>query len=215
MNNQIESHSSYDGENSKWHFIPTPIQVLVYFLASCLLLTILNIGRIWHYLSTSLFGNQGGAENFVAAHIPALHGAYHFITHSIILQVMFWALVGCVIYGFIWFGKNIFISLMNDFVADQYVHPPGYNRSKYWESVLMRKVFFTLSLVVLIASFIGGVGFVMALASACYTTVTNFTIVGGTLTLFGSALITTTLIYALTILTYLTTKAWRLIYKDL
>lgn len=217
MNKNIKSHNSTSivGATSKSFLIPGVPQFFLYILISALLFIVLNIKHIWDYLNNTVLGPQGGLDKFISEKAPGIHDFLNTLSQSIILQVLFWLCVGCIIYIFIWFVSNVAVNIINDVVADKYVHPKTYNRSSYWSSVLARKVFFWISIVILIF-FIGvAMKFLVVLSKICYEETLDFQAGSSLLTFLQCLLSAALLIHIFILLMHTVTNSWRLIYKDL
>ncbi len=217
MQTDIQSHNSTStiGATNKQLLLPSGSQILLYFLISILILTTLNLDKAWNYLNQVVLVPQGGLDSLIAKNAPGLHKFLNYISQSVLLQVIFWIGVGCVVYVLIWFAKNIFINIRNDMVADNYVHPASYKRSSYWESVVARKIFFWVSLLVLLFFVISGTRLVVYLSDLCYLMVSEFHAKHSVFVISKSVLATTGFIYVLVLLIHLTVNSWRLMYKDL
>jgi hypothetical protein len=213
---KIESSSSkLIGASNRKFLIPSAGQILLYVLMSTLLLAVLNIGKGWNYLNKTVLKPQGGLDNIIATNSPALHNFINSLSHSIVLQVIFWIFVGCAVYIIIWFVKNIAINMLNDITADQYVHPQHYHRYKFWSGILGRRIFFWISAIILVLYLIAGTRVLVYMASLCYRFAVNFDLAQSSWQLAEIVLATTGLIYLLVILVHITINSWRLMYKDL
>lgn len=216
MQNEIKSYSSGSiGSTSKQFLLPSIPQLLLYALIGLLILVLLNLAKAWDYLNQNVLMPQGGAESYISQKSPWLYHAINSLSHSIILQVIFWVAVGCIVYIIIWFIRNIGINVLNDIAADNYVHPESYKRSRYWESVLARKIFFGISIILLITFIVSGARLMTSLANTSYRIVTTFHTLHNLLELVGTLLAATCLIYVLVLIAHLSINSWRFIYKDL
>jgi hypothetical protein len=184
-------------------------------LVSILMLIILNIKKLWDYLNITVLAPQGGLDKIIAEKAPALHNLLNSLFQSVALQFLFWLFIGCVIYIFIWFAKNIVINIRNDLVADRFLHPLNYQRYKYWESVISRKVFFWISIAVLAIYIISCYRLVVSLAASCYNQIEHFHSWSSLAVISEAVLATTGIIYILVLLLHLVINTWQLIYKDL
>jgi hypothetical protein len=70
--NQLQSHSSI-GATSKRILLPSGWQLLLYMLASCLILFTLNIKTMWRYLNNTVIKPQGGLDQLLADKTPSIH----------------------------------------------------------------------------------------------------------------------------------------------
>jgi len=218
MENNIESinsRTSRIGSLSKRFLLPSGSQLLLYALIALLLIIILNAGRAWNYLNDTVLKPEGGLDSIIATNAPAIHNVLNSLSQSVILQVVFWVFVGCVVYVIIWFIKNIAINLLNDFAADQYVHPTTYKSTRFWRSVAARRIFFWVSAVVLVLYLIAGTRLLVYLSDLCYRFIVHFHLVQSALQILQVVAAATGLIYILVILVHISVNSWRLMYKDL
>jgi hypothetical protein len=214
MENKINPSSS-NKEKDITFFLPTIYQIVLYFLISCLVLIMLNTGKAWDYLNNTVLIPQGGLDSIIATNAPSLHTVLNYVSQSIILQVIFWVFVGSVVYVLIWFVKNIAINLLNDITADQYIHPKSYQRTKFWSSILARRIFFWVSAVIVVVYISVSMRFIFYLANICYEAIVKFHPVHSSLTILESALVITGVIYILVVVVHIVANSWRLLYKDL
>jgi hypothetical protein len=214
MENNIKSSNSNLGNSSSYVF-PSIYQLILYFLVSILILTLLNIKNAWTYLNDTVLKPNGGLDSIVAQSAPGVHHFLNSLSQSIILQVIFWIFVGCAVYLLIWFIKNVAINLLNDITADQYIHPKTYRRSLYWSGILSRRIFFWTSAIVLLGYLIESARFMGYIADICYQAILVFKPLQSSLDILESAIVTTGLIYILVLITHVCINSWRLIYKDL
>jgi hypothetical protein len=215
MKNQIESHSSIVGSTSKQFILPSGTQLLLYALVGILLLIALNIKNAWDYLNSTVLKPQGGLDSILARKAPGIHKFLSSVSQSIALQVIFWVFIGCIVYVLIWFMRNIATNILNDIVADKYVHPEDYKRSKYWESILARKFFFWASTVVLVLYLAAGATVLVYLSQLAYQFTVNFQLVYSLWQYLQLAAAATGLIYILILIIHVCVNSWRFMYKDL
>jgi hypothetical protein len=215
MENIESSSSKLLGASNKRFLLPSIGQLLLYMLISLLLLTVLNIGKAWDYLNNTVLTPQGGLDRIIATKSPVLHGLLTSLSQSIILQVMFWTLVGCAVYIIIWFIKNIAINMLNDITADQYIHPHSYRRFRFWGGIFSRRIFFWFSAVILVLYLVTGTRVLLYMADLGYRFVINFQLAQSSLRLAEIVLATTGLIYLLVLLVHIAVNSWRLMYRDL
>lgn len=211
----MQSQNSKIGLTSKQFLLPSGIQLVLYVLISLLILLILNLKNAWDYLNHTVLSPQGGLDKIIAQKSPELHKVLTSLSQSIILQVVFWVFVGCAVYVVIWFIRNVSINLLNDFVADKYVHPDSYHRAAYWGSILARKVFFWVSAIVLVFYLIAGARLLVYMSDLCYRFVINFHGLHSFWEIVQIIAATTGLIYLLILIIHVVVNSWRLIYKDL
>jgi hypothetical protein len=212
---KIQSNSSHIGATNRQFIIPSGSQLLLYALISCLLLVILNAGRAWNYLNDIVLSPQGGLDKLLSSNAPEIHKLVNAVSHSILLQVVFWIVVGCLVYIFIWFVKNIAINMLNDIAADQYVHPASYKRARFWESVIVRRIFFWTSAVILVFYSVAATRLLVYLANVCYRQILHFQFLQSSLEILESIAAVAGLIYVLILIVHIVMNSWRVMYKDL
>jgi hypothetical protein len=215
MENIESTNSKFLGATNKSFLLPSMSQLLLYALIGMLLLIALNVGRAWDYLNKTILKPRGGLDSIISTNAPALHKILNSLSQSIILQVIFWIFVGCVVYVIIWFVKNIAINMLNDITADQYIHPRAYRRTRFWGSILGRRIFFWVSAVILVLYLITSTRLLVYMANLCYRFVVDFQPAQSTLQLIEVVAATTGLIYLLVLIVHVAINSWRLMYKDL
>ena len=216
MKKTLQSYSSTEttGSGSKKLLVPSGAQLILYLLISALLLTLFNIRQLWEYLNNVILAG-GGIGSILGDTSSGLGHLFNSLSHSIVLQVIFWICIGSLIYVLIWFGRNLMINILNDVVADNYLHPASYSRFHYWESVLLRKFFFSLSLLVLLFYIFAGSRLVGSFASVAYNLISHFSLRTSLLELGGIVLATMALVHSLVLIVQITIQSWRFIYRDL
>jgi hypothetical protein len=218
MKKTLQSYSSSAtvGATSKNFLIPTWSQLVLYLLISLLLLTVFNLRQLWEYLNNNILASDGlGLGSVISENASGLHKLLNSLSQSIILQVAFWVCIGSLIYMLIWFVRNVVINILNDVVADSYVHPSSYSRFHYWESIIARKIFFGISLTVLLFYFFAGWRLMSSLAELAYQLFPQFTTPQNLLELTGAVLVTMALVHSFILITHITINSWRFIYRDL
>jgi hypothetical protein len=214
MENKIMSKESI-GATNKSLLVPSVSQFFLYFLIGLLVLIILNLGKAWSYLNDTVLKPEGGLSSIINTNAPEAHNVLNSLSHSIILQVVFWVFVGCAVYIILWFFRNITINLLNDITADQYVHPASYKRYKFWSGIIARRIFFWLSAVILVLFTLASARTLLYLSNFSYDAVVNFQSLQSSIDIIGSLIATTAMIYVLVILVHIVINSGRLIYKDL
>lgn len=211
----VGSYISKSSDFIKKLIVPSLPQALLYLLVAVLLITFLNIRPIWNDFSQALLLQPQDFGGVISRQDEGINKIWYIFTQSNLLQIIFWALVGCITYLLIWFIRSIFINLRNDVVADEYVHPASYNREGYWESVMAHKVLFGSSIVILIAYLYANIKVQPLLAGVTYAAIKNFQLLPSTLQLIAVMVGTAFLLHIFVILARVTVNSWRFIYKDL
>jgi hypothetical protein len=209
INSNSNRVSTFSGLKSI--LLPSGLEVFLYLVVSILLLSLSNAKKIWHYFS-GYFSHQSGFD--LGSKIPGINTlskAYQ----GRVLQIIFWVIVGIAIYTLFWFLRNIVNNVRNDVVAGSYVRPRDYKVSNYWKSILMRKILFGLSVVLLIVYLYAGIQMVAQLGSLCYDYVTKFQPIHSTLYILGGLFFTCLLLHVFIILCRVSARSWQFIYTDL
>jgi hypothetical protein len=124
-------------------------------------------------------------------------------------QVIVWSFVGALVYILIWFIKNMFNSVENDFIIDRYSHPQGYNRSKFFGLAIGELAFFIAMLIILIGfTFVGLKVIMPAAASLMSSAVNHFRVPNSVLYIALSVLVPVFAIYFWTIFARLMARLW-------
>lgn len=211
-NQKIKSHNSEQFNLVKDLFLPSPLHLVLYLLTGTVILAAINTTRFWNYLSHNPVGRTRSLELFGSGN--GSDGILGGSTSGRVSQMLVWGLVGITIYVVIWFLKNIIINLRNDVVADEYVHPHSYDRTKYWKSVIARKVLF----IFIVGVFTGYLYLLTQLTPILqgyfFQMVTQ---INGTTLSYGMASVASAalLLHVSISLFRLTISAWRFIYADL
>jgi hypothetical protein len=217
MKKTLQSYSSAStiGATSKNFLVPSWSQLVLYLLISILLLIIFNLGGLWSYLNSVILAPEGGLDSVLAEHASGVRHFLNAASQSIILQIIFWVCIGSLIYVLIWFIRNVVVNILNDVVADQYIHPPSYSRFNYWGSVIARKVFFAISTLVLLFYFFASWRLVSSFAALARKLVTQPITSHSVAELIGIALVIMAVLHTLILIIHIVTNSWRFIYRDL
>lgn len=215
-NREIQSFNSKNTRLvSRGLLVPNVAQAVFYALIGLLVLAALNGQEIWHYFNHNILSIQSGAGITINENSGFLAQAVNSVSRSRAPQIIFWVFVGCGAYTLVWLTGNIFTNIRNDFVADEYIHPPGYSHAKYWKSVLARKIFFSLTLLLLLIYVYTLVRLFPLLAAACQRAVENFSPTSSLLKLAGALLAATIIIHLFVFMVRLLMNSWKFIFRDL
>ncbi len=194
--------------------IPAPAEVFLYLLISLLSLLFMNVRQLWSYFTNDVLASKADFNSIVSG-TPWLQKVTSAIYQSRLLQVLFWLFMGCAVYVLIWFLGNIYNNVRNDFVADSYIHPNDYDRKRFWESVVGRKVFFVIIVVLTLAYLLTVIRIMPLLGGLCRSAVQNFSWNPGLPELIGSWVAIAIFIYIFVFLLRLSVNAWKLIFVEL
>jgi len=208
MKKNIRSHSTQTSNPGRAFWLPDWLQLLLYFFISFLILVALNFRALWDHLNrdtlASTSENASGLQSWLAGS-----------SQTRILQFVFWMFIGCTVYVFIWFIGSVFTNIYNDVVVDEYVHPKTFNRKRYWQSVLFRKLFWITSLVTLMAFILTSIKLMPQLGNLAFRGVQDFNWRDSSLELLGALAATTGIIYLFVLLVHICLNSWRAINRDL
>lgn len=210
---KIQSHNSQYLSSLKELLFPSPVQAFLYLLTSSLALSVFNARAFWSYLSSDPVGKKTAASLFINGS-QAGGSIWTKISQGRISLIIFWVIVGAIIYTVVWFLKNIFINIQNDIIADAFVHPKSYNRARYWESVLIRKVYFGGATVVLLGYIYAAVKLLPLFSSMFFAAIYNFGPVN-LVSLISVVVVLSLLLHLFVVLIHMTISSWRFIFTDL
>jgi hypothetical protein len=210
MENKSQSYNtSVVGLSPLKFLIPQAPQLILYLFVSLLILLALNVPAIWDLLTA------GSGLSGVAAQDSGFYKAWHLVSSSNLVAGLFWGALGCVFYLVIWFFRSIVTNIRNDLVVASYVHPVTYKEYLYWRSVILRKVFFGLSFLTLLAYLFALTKLFGGLANFCYWRAENGLNYTGYIQLLGAVVAGMLLLHGFTLILKLTLNFWQFIYRDL
>lgn len=210
----IKSHNTENITLERQLFLPSLIEMLLYILTSVILLLASNVKAIWDYLSFDPAGQHKAAALINGSGNETSAGILGSSLQGRLGQMIIWGVVGVAIYVVIWFLRNTIINLRNDLVADEFVHPRSYNRSRYWQSIIARKAFFGFMSIVFIG-FIYLLFKLFPVLSSMFFFGTHQLDQSHITQLVGSLLALAVLLHVLVVLARMTINSWRYIYSDL
>lgn len=189
-------------------FWPSWLEFSMYLVAGALLLLLLNASAIWNYFNSSTL-EQENFKDLLAQSIPGVDSLSR-VAQGRVFLVVFWMIVGSLIYLLYWFVKSIFINFRNDIVVVEYfVHPKSFNKTRYWLSVMNRNLFFVANCIVLIAYIYASIRLVVVLGKFCNQAFLNFRALTAFPRLALSVLCTAILFHLLFMLLHITVRSWR------
>jgi hypothetical protein len=216
MKTNVQSHNTGLSPALKELLLPGVAQSFIDLTLAGVLLMILKINALWAYFTTGvLAGTQTDIGEIINQKAQGLHRFLDSISQGRFLQIVFWLFIGCIVYLLIWFTRSLFTNIRNDMIADEYVHPGGYNRAVYWESIIARKGFFACILIILIAFTIAGFKIAILLAQTSISDVESLGSAHSLFKMVSAVFITAVMIHIFNILARLLGRAWNLIYTDL
>lgn len=197
---------------SPWRFLkPGPPQLVLYLASTLLSLLVFNTPRVWRLLTS---GGPGLSE-IAASDTSGLYKAWHVFSSSNIVAALWWGLFGCAIYLVIWFLRSLITNIRNDLVVANYVHPVTYKEYLFWRSLILRKIFFGLSLIALFIYSWATYKTMAAMASFSFWRIENGLDMVGYCQLAGVLLAGMLLLHGFTLLVKLNLNFWQFIYRDL
>lgn len=208
---QIQSQNENPLTQIRQFITPNILEVIIYALIGGFLLVVFNARDIWESLQASLAITDDTTQLAASSN----GGFWDRIANSPLPQLVFWAVIGAAVYALVWFAWNIINNFRNDMAANSFVHPKHYNKSKYWESVLIRKAVFALCAVVLVVYLVIFFNLVATISDLAYSAGQQLALPQGLVEMGIYLLLATILVYVLVLIYRLSARAWGTIYKDL
>lgn len=193
---------------------PSRHRVISELIIGTILLAFLNSRAIWSYLNSNhwLQSQQLDFGDILNAKIQHIYYYFSGLAGGRFLQIVFWLIVGCLIYLLIWFMINIITDIRNDIVADSYVHPRFYNRAAYWQSIIFDRILLVSIVVVFLVYIFLFLKFLPKLAKLCYEALQSFSLPHSPLVIVACIIGLAVLLQALGLLSRLLINAWKYIY---
>lgn len=150
-------------------------QISLDVVVAGLILTLINIRPIWHYFNDNVVATQQASLSTIMNNNDSwLDRFLHQLAASRIPQILFWILMGCVVYLVIWLIRNATTNIRNDVVASNFVQPNASDKGDYWRPILLRKTFFAAILAVLAGFAFASYKLVKVFADLCSWAVSDF-----------------------------------------
>lgn len=210
---QIESHNSHLAHSVKNYFPPSWLEVIIYFLGSFVVLTLLNYRILTGNIEASSGLSQSSLNGYLHDKLTSVADFISRLLQGRIASILFWAFLGSLIYMGIWVVQNLVINIENDVRAGEFAGQA--DKRTYWRSVVSSKVFFFCSLAVLIIYGVVLAGFLLPLASKTYglavsTSAFPKNLIGILLSLAAA----TVLLYLFVLTLRVTVRSWRWIITN-
>lgn len=215
ISNNPDIAQSYNKTQTLKKFLtPGWTQIFLYLVVSIFLFIFFNSNQIWSDLSSTILLPQHGIHDLV---IPgsAIDGLWQSVAKSRLPLILFWAIIGCLIYTFIWFIKSILTNLQNDMVADLYTHPSNYNRSAFWAKVIGHKILFVIAVGVTILYIFASFVALPLIAHQAYYSIKFYSSLSDVLQILIAIAGLMIMIHIFILLVHMTVNMWKIIYKDL
>jgi hypothetical protein len=210
---EIKSHNNEAQSPVKKLLVPDFLQLTTYAMVSILLLAIMRLGEIWGWFSKSV--SKPNTSDQFASNPTMLHNVWESVSQGRTPQVIFWIIVGISVYGFVWFLWNISNNVRNDLIAGDYVHPRNYDTKKYWQSLIARKIFFVLAVMIFIFYLVVYIKLFALMAALCQNTISDFEVEKSLSILISCPLVGAVLTHILVVIARIAMNSWRTIYIDL
>jgi hypothetical protein len=191
--------------------VPGALQIALYLFIAGLLLVLFNAADIWEAVNPDR-SNGGTSDESVTV---SQDGVWSSLTSGRLPQILFWGLIGMVMYGGVWFAWNVLTNLRNDMAADEFVHPKTYSRARYWSTVWGHKIIFAISALVLVVYGYVLFKLLMVLADSSYISVNDFSFPGTILKIGVSVVAIALMLHVFALLLRVSVNSWRSVYKDL
>ena len=180
---------------------PTLVEMFLYLIIGIIFISVINFGTLWSAINNTVQTKAVDTSTVVDEKLIDFGDKLNSLLDGRTGQMLFWAVVGCLIYMFIWLAQNTVINLRNDVVADKYLHPRSYKSSSYWESVVAHKIFFgTLLIGFLTYVYLSLVLFLPILSQAYYIATFKFEFPSSILQLITVYVLSGLLIYIFVVL---------------
>lgn len=194
---------------------PTAIEVALYLIASILFISLINFKTLWNVINNTVQTKAVDTSAVIDEKLLGLGDRLDGLLDGRVGQMIFWAIVGCIIYMLIWLAQNTIINLRNDVIADKYLHPNSYKSSSYWEGVIAHKIFF----VCLLVGFITYVYFAFSLfipilSQAFYVATYSFTVPDSVFQLIITLILNAILLYIFVMLGKLVIYSYQAIVNN-
>jgi hypothetical protein len=191
--------------------LPQLPQLVLYMALTFLIVLAFNVPAIWNGLTSA----GPGWSEITSSNTGGLYKAWHAVSNSNFVAAFFWGALGCAIYLAFWFIRSLITNIRNDLVVASYVHPVTYKEYLFWRSLILRKLFFGLSLLALLVYMYAGTKIFGALAHFSFWRIETGLNLAGYLQLAGVVVAGMLLLHGFTLLLKLTFNFWQFIYRDL
>lgn len=194
---------------------PSLEELLIYLLLGIVFISVLNIRALWEAINNSVQTTYVDTSSLIDEKLLTFGDRLNGLLEGRPGQMLFWAVVGCLIYMLIWLAQNFYINLRNDVVADKYLHPKNYKSTNYWEGVLAHKIFFVSVVVVFfVYIYMSLTIFIPVLSKMFYFATFSFSVPDSVLQLIFIALGSSVLLYTFVFLAKLVAYSWRTVINN-
>lgn len=114
--------------------LPSPVQLLLYWLIGFLLLLITNAQTLFDYFGGEALQKLGGVTYLSTERDYYLDNLFGVPILGTIAVLLFWGSIGCAVYCLVWFLSNSAVEAKKYNEAANYVKPKGYTAEKFWET---------------------------------------------------------------------------------
>jgi len=128
-------------------YIPSRAEIVFCATVGLFLLLLFNINALVGFYADKIIGGGQLARQQFGNDIQSVVNYIDARTGFRLAGFIIWFALGIAAYLFIWLLSNLFINVRNDFIAANYVHPPDFNKQRYWRRVRQAKAQFVLGLV--------------------------------------------------------------------
>ncbi len=195
--------------------IPGALELVIYLLAGIIFVALVNIRALWNAINSSVQTTYVDTSSIIDETLINFGDRLNGLLEGRPGQMLFWAIVGCLIYMLIWLSQNFIINLRNDVVADKYLHPNNYKSSSYWEGVLAHKIFFVTTVVVLfLYVFLSLTLFIPILSKIFKNATFSFSVPSSIIQLVLITLLSAIMLYLAVFIVKLVAYSWRAVINN-
>lgn len=190
-------------------------EILIYLLCGLVLVMLVNIRTLGEAISNSVQTTAIDTSKIIDLKLVELGDHINSLLSGRPGQMLFWAIVGCLIYVLIWLSQNFLINIRNDVVSDKYMHPKSYESTSYWQGVIAHKIFFGAVIVTfLLYCYFAVIIFIPVLSKIFYYAALNFKLLSSTLELLIIIIFSAIVIYVGVFLAKLISHSWKSIINS-
>lgn len=209
---KIESQNEQAADNLKNFFVPSFAAGILLFLLGTFLLLAYNTGQIINWVGSGYLESANQLNLSINVLNNGFTNSFNTALDGRLGQIIFWSLLGALLYIVLWFLRNFINSFENDVIVDHYLHPQNFNRSGYWGSAIAGKIFFTAIVVVLIAyTFLALKVIMPAVGALTSTSIYNFRLPASVFYIVLCVLIPTVVIYLWSLIVRVLSHLWKLL----
>ncbi|MBX4190643.1 hypothetical protein KW794_00995 [Candidatus Saccharibacteria bacterium] len=207
---QILSQNEMSSNTLKDFFVPSFAAGFLYSMLGAVLLLIYTFTQILGWFGNDYLDSASKLNQSFHVFNKGLSTSFNSALGGRLGQIIVWSFVGALCYILIWFVKNMFNSVQNDIIVDQYSHPKSYNRVQFFGVALGELVFFIAMLILLaVYTFVGLKIMLPASASLMSASINHFQLPSSVFYIIFSALVPVLGVYIWSIFSKVVVRLWR------